>query len=81
MTLLESLIINDKLTEATCKNGYTQKHAHKVIQDYLKENTAWSWGWQVYFDFDDGECYHYKLFNDFKKGSEVMNMAWKALND
>ncbi len=74
-TIKESIAVRDDYKEVTCINGVGLKGCRKVINDYLKENTKYKGGWSVYFDYDDGEKYHFILFNDYKKAVDMLSKA------
>jgi non-homologous end joining protein Ku len=63
MSILESLNVNLNTMTATTKNGVNIKGVRKVIQDYLKEQTSIKGYWTVWFDYDDGEKYHFTITN------------------
>ena len=58
---------------AHCKNGCDKKYARKLIQDYVKELTGINGYWTVWFDYDDGTDYWFKLDNPIHKLGELFN--------
>lgn len=63
MTILESLSIDWEEMKATTKNGVSIKGTRKLINDQLKETTMLKGAWTVWYDYDDGEKYHFTLSN------------------